>query len=341
MAIACVLAAFVSACSGASNAAAPAPPGRLIDVGGWRLHVNCTGPQHSGAPTVILEAGSGDFSFDWYLVQSAVQDFARVCSYDRAGNAWSNLGPRPRTMAQIAYELHTVLDKGDIRPPYVMVGHSSGALLAREFTRTYASEVAGLILVDGTHEDIRLNIRGELRRVRSDATGNAIPAVQKQLASEQQALSSEETANASMMIGFAGAPAIAAPYDRLPPEAEHWRLWALAQTAHYVADDDPYWPDELQAIYAARQESPAPLGALPLIVISRELDRSEEIEAGAELNAERRAWQKDLTQLSSAGRLVVAVGSGHHIQLEKPHVVVGAIRDILEEIEAAAPPDTP
>src|SRR2546423_1991411 len=68
-------------------------PGRLIDVGGWRLHLNCAGRASHSQPTVILEAGIGDFSVEWSLVQTGVASFARVCSYDRAGGGWSDVGP--------------------------------------------------------------------------------------------------------------------------------------------------------------------------------------------------------------------------------------------------------
>src|SRR5687768_14490876 len=81
------------------------PPGRLIDLGGWRVHLHCTGEVRPSQPTVTLEAGSGDFSVDWSLVQPDVARFARVCSYDRAGAGWSGLGPRPRTMRQVVWEL--------------------------------------------------------------------------------------------------------------------------------------------------------------------------------------------------------------------------------------------
>src|SRR5262249_16385515 len=77
------------------------PPGKLVDVGGWRLHLNCTGEARASQPTVILEAGVGDFSVEWSLVQPGVAKFARVCSYDRAGDGWSDLGPHPRTLRQI------------------------------------------------------------------------------------------------------------------------------------------------------------------------------------------------------------------------------------------------
>jgi hypothetical protein len=85
----------------------PVPPGRLVDVGGQRLHVHCTGPA-TGAPTVLLESGAGDVSVIWALVQPRVAAFARVCSYDRGGYAWSDPGARPRSYAQLALELHRV-----------------------------------------------------------------------------------------------------------------------------------------------------------------------------------------------------------------------------------------
>src|SRR5438067_10878185 len=125
------------------------PPGRLVDVGGWRLHINCTGKARASQPTVVLEAGIGDFSVEWSLVQPGVAKFARVCSYDRAGAGWSELGPHPRTMHQIVYELHILLEKADVRPSYVLVGHSYGGWLVRLFASKYRSEVAGMVLVEG------------------------------------------------------------------------------------------------------------------------------------------------------------------------------------------------
>src|SRR5918993_4605490 len=106
------------------------PPSKLVDVGGYRLHLNCTG---KNGPTVVLIAGAGDFSFDWGLVQTGVSRFARVCSYDRAGLAWSDPGPTPRTMLQDAYELRALLRAAGVKPPYVLVGHSIGGVIVRDY----------------------------------------------------------------------------------------------------------------------------------------------------------------------------------------------------------------
>ena len=172
------LAAPVAAVDGPDSLPPFPPPGRVIDVGGWRLHLDCAGEPRAGQPTVILEAGIGDFSVEWSLVQPKVSRFARVCSYDRAGNGWSDIGPHPRTFRQIVYELHTLLAAAGENPPYVLVGHSYGGWLVRMFQATYPNQVAGMVLVDAGAEDpLRLTREGKVVRSSSLVTGRAIPEV--------------------------------------------------------------------------------------------------------------------------------------------------------------------
>jgi pimeloyl-ACP methyl ester carboxylesterase len=125
----------------------PAAPGRLVNLGGRRLHLNCTG---AGSPTVIVESGSGAFSIDWALVQPEVARFTRFCSYDRAGYAWSDLGPARDSVEQTVDDLHLLLQTADNRPPYVLVGASLGGLYIRAYQRRYPSQVAGLVFDDST-----------------------------------------------------------------------------------------------------------------------------------------------------------------------------------------------
>jgi pimeloyl-ACP methyl ester carboxylesterase len=126
------------------------PPGRLVDVGGHKLHIWCSG---AGAPSVILETGLGGSSVDWGFVQPAVAQFTRVCSYDRAGMGYSDPGPSPRTARRIARELGQLLDRSGITEPAVLVGASIGGLAVRVFASEQAERAAGLVLVDATHED--------------------------------------------------------------------------------------------------------------------------------------------------------------------------------------------
>jgi pimeloyl-ACP methyl ester carboxylesterase len=135
----------------------PAPPGKLVDLGHHDLHINCTG---EGSPTVVVENGLGDFSFDWILVQTKVAAFTRICTYDRAGYAWSESGPKPRTFAQINLELRDALAKLKERGPFVLVGHSYGGPVVRNFAVTYPREVAGMVLVDSAFEGQRVGIGG-------------------------------------------------------------------------------------------------------------------------------------------------------------------------------------
>lgn len=130
-------------------AATPAP-GRLVDVGGHRLHIWCTG---GGTPAVILEAGLGGSTAGWGLVQPEVARFTRACSYDRAGMGYSDPGPSPRTAGRAARELARLLDAAGVTAPVVVVGGSVGGLVARVFASEHAERVAGLVLGDATHED--------------------------------------------------------------------------------------------------------------------------------------------------------------------------------------------
>jgi pimeloyl-ACP methyl ester carboxylesterase len=127
------------------------PPGKLVDVNGQLMHIDCIG---KGSPTVILESGLGTMSADWANVQPEVAKSTRVCSYDRAGTGWSEPGPTPRDPKQISSELHTLLGNAGIDGPYVLVGQSFGGLYARMYADLYPKEVAGVVLVDASHPDM-------------------------------------------------------------------------------------------------------------------------------------------------------------------------------------------
>ena len=127
------------------------PPGKLLDVGGFRLHIQCTGNVVWGVPTVILEPGTGLASPAWALIQASVSKQARVCSYDRAGNGWSDASPMPRDASHIDAELHTLLERAEITGPFILVGHSMGGMYMRAYRDAHPSEVVGLVLVDSSN----------------------------------------------------------------------------------------------------------------------------------------------------------------------------------------------
>ncbi len=148
-----VIGASYQAIASANDRRSYLPPGQLVDVGGYRMHMQCSGTAQPGGPTVILEAGGGMASPSWAWVQSAVAATTRVCAYDRAGYGWSDPGPAPRDARQITHELHTLLERAAITGPYVLVGHSIGGLYMRVYAAQYPNEVAGLVLVDASHPD--------------------------------------------------------------------------------------------------------------------------------------------------------------------------------------------
>lgn len=123
---------------------------KLVDVGGYQLHLNCIG---AGSPTVVLDSGLGLPLSTWSLTQPQVAKFTRVCSYDRAGIGSSDPGLIPRTSQQIVTELHTLLNRAGIKEPYIMVGHSFGGLNVRLYTSQFRHEVVGMVLVDSSYEN--------------------------------------------------------------------------------------------------------------------------------------------------------------------------------------------
>jgi pimeloyl-ACP methyl ester carboxylesterase len=133
------------AIASARDARAWPAPGRLVDVGGYRLHIHCVG---QGGPTVVLDHVGATSSAQWALIQPEIAGTTRVCAYDRAGFGWSDRATTPRDAQQKALELHTLLTNAGERGPYVLVGHSHGAFVVRMYAAAYPDDVAGLALVD-------------------------------------------------------------------------------------------------------------------------------------------------------------------------------------------------
>ena len=305
------------------------PPGRLIDIGGWRLHINCTGEVRASQPTVILESGMGDFSVEWGLVQPGVARFARVCSYDRAGDGWSELGPHPRTFHQIVYELHTLLDKAGVKPPLALVGHSYGGWLTRLYVSTYPTDVAGMVLVEaGADNPRRMTADGKLVLSSDLVKGEPIPAVKT-----SGPLRLSDIPPEALRQMRAGAQELAKnpnepPRNKLPADAQRMRAWALAQLGHIASGVNPFEIEELAGLRAEWAKSKYPLGDMPLIVLTRGLSEEEGPDSKA-LEEEHRRAHAAIAAMSRNGKLVVATRSGHHVQLDEPELVINSIREVL------------
>lgn len=131
------------------------PPGELIDIGGYSLHLCCKGEKKE-KPTVVLDHSLG--GLDGYFLIDSLKDLTQFCIYDRAGYGWSNSSFLPRNSDNITIELDLLLSKANIEPPYILIGDSFGSYNTRLYGHKHPDKVVGIIFVDGLHEAPMLNM---------------------------------------------------------------------------------------------------------------------------------------------------------------------------------------
>ena len=288
-------------------------PGQLVDVGGYKMHINCTG---QGSPTVILAGGSLEYSLFWALVQPEVAGETRVCSYDRAGYGWSESSPRPRTAVIMVEELHALLTKGKIIGPYVLVGHSLGGMMMRVYAQKYPEEVAGLILVDSLHEE-------QISR---------LPDIQQRLL--QEALRQGRLFSTLNSTGLMALAPQNIPNPGFPDEA-YSQLQAASATSGLFKTNIAELEVMEKSCAEVRALHITSFGNLPLVVLSAGQEEPISFLSDTENQQRWEVWQtlqSEQTALSSESKQVIAKKSGHNIQLEQPDLVIDTIREMLDGI---------
>jgi pimeloyl-ACP methyl ester carboxylesterase len=274
--------------------------GRSIDVGGYKLNINCTG---EGSPTVLLEGGVGGPGLIWALVQPRIAEFTRVCSYDRAGYGWSDAGPMPRTSGRIADELHTLLTNAGIEPPFILVGHSLGGFDVRLFAARHPDEVAGVVLVDSSQED------------QESAGFRPPPNPLRPLAP------------ALLRLGVLRAVFYFQGESKLPPDLQSELEYLMLQSK---AIDAAYAEIAAFPQSAAQVRAAGTLGDTPLTVLTA-------LQPGSRSPQLHRRWLDDLQprliHLSSRGQQRFAEHSSHNIPVEEPGAVVKAVREVFAEVQ--------
>ena len=279
------------------------PPGQLVDVGGYRMHLYCLG---AGSPTVILDSGLSDPWLSWHKVQPKVAEFTRVCSYDRAGLGWSDPSPNARTSKVFARELHTLLRNAKVRPPFLLVGHSMGGYDVRMFASLYRSEVAGMVLVDATHPDI-FDRSPKIKRA------------------TEEWFRSFERKEYEMFFGISRLQhSCGTTHDDFPDmrRAIECRESYLRETRAECVSVLGESADQVRATGS--------LGKLPLVVISEDPNRnSKEFLSAFEQS------QAELEELSTNSQRIIATKSGHQIQLERPDVVIQAIQNVIKRSKSS------
>ncbi|WPB79151.1 alpha/beta hydrolase [Archangium violaceum] len=306
-----VIGSVYQAVSAAADARDFPPPGKMVDVGGHRLHLNCTG---EGRPTVVLESGAAALSSAWAWVQPEVAKTTRVCSYDRAGVAWSEPGQEPHDAAHVAGQLHTLLANAGESGPFVLVGHSLGGLFVRVYADRYPGEVAGMVLLDASHPD---------------QTERLPESVRMQLAVSVKVMA---LAPAIARVGLARATGIFNQLGRGLPERAFEEVAVFSCSPRHLETtyaEMRAWNDSTAQVRATRG-----LGDMPLLVVSA---GSAVSSAGAELIPAFQALHREMVSLSSRGQYRI-IPEANHLSLltdeSQARQTSAAILDVVREVRA-------
>lgn len=305
------------------------PPGLLVDVGGHRLHAVCTG---RGRPVVLLESGIAASSLSWAVVQPEIATFTRVCAYDRAGLAWSDVASCPRTFDRIVDELSTVLKRVAPGEPSVLVGHSFGSFVIRAYSARHPESVVGLVMVDPPTEWLTMTpqrsrmLRGGQHLSRVGALLAHVGVVRGSLA-----LLTGGAPGAPKRFVRVFGPTAARTLERLigevrklPPDVYPTlqELWCQPKCFHAMADHLRVLEREGIGIGAL-----IPPRTIPVVVISSGNQPPEQIAA-----------HRMLADQSSDGRHVIASRSAHWVQFDEPELVVAVVRELVERSAAYVRP---
>ena len=277
----------------------PLPLGKLVDVGGYRVHLYCTG---AGSPTVVI-VGAG-FSFDWGLVQPEVAKFTQVCSYDHSGIGWSDSGPKDSCSLRVS-EVHAALKNAGIKGPYVLVGHSLGALVARLYAGRYPDEVVGMVFVDhAAHLGVTF-----IAHPHDDTTAPPRPTPP-----------TPSIPSGGGPIGIESDP----NFSKLSSRDRELHLWAMSQTRNQTAlQSNVGISQECTAeADAIAKEHSHPLGDKPLVDVSTDEFRSPDYDK----------LQLNLLSLSQNSKQLIAQKSGHFVIIDRPDVVIDAINQVVQSI---------
>ena len=298
-------------------------PGELGPAGGHRLHYRCAG---TGAPAVVLEAGIAASSLTWSRVQPIIAHFTRVCSYDRAGLAWSEPASSQRALPALVSELRHLLDSAQVPRPYVLVGHSFGGLVIRAFARAHPQDVAGLVFVDPLHPEEWCDPSPQQRRM---LRGGIF------LSKVGSLLARLGVVRVSLALLSGGSPGIPRQFSRLFGRGATALLERMVDEVQKLPPEvlpavQAHWShpkafrgmwqhlEAMPACCAALAQGADAFGDVPIVVLS----------AGGRDPRWRDADAR-LARASSNGRHIISSHRGHWVHLDDPELVVGAIEDVI------------
>ena len=276
--------------------------GQLIDMNGRKMHINCTG---QGNPTIILDSGLGDTYLSWKKVQPEIAKFVQVCSFDRPGIGYSDASSQPRTSRVIASELHDLLQAAHIAPPYILVGHSMGGYDVRVYAGMYRNEVAGMVLVDASHPDQENRFPAELK------------VMEGSWHREAEFLEYATPFGIPRFLGLCDEDAA-----------------VRAAECNWHTEHEKTIEMKTFSQSAAEAGAVTSLGDIPLAVLSHDPDKPSAEFPPDLAKSTNEAWEKmqeELAHLSTRGTQSIAKNSSHYIQLDRPKLVIDAIRKVVDE----------
>jgi len=278
------------------------PPGRMIDLGTHKLHIFCLG---TGRPTIVAESGLGGFSLEWLKIQTDLSREFRICTYDRAGYAWSQAGPLPRTSEQLAEELDEMLFRAGESPPFLLVGHSFGGYVVQHFAKLNPGKTAGLVLIESSHpwQASRLPL--------------------------QRPVGAMNTARERRQYVSWGPVHRNFPYEVRTLAYHFMRSRRATRTRRYEWSNLENSGAELAAL--------GPLPDSPTIVLTRGTRVWPQTELGDAMELTWRELQRELVVSAPYAMQTVVPFSGHHIHLDQPWAVEDTIRTIARIAECRGP----
>jgi pimeloyl-ACP methyl ester carboxylesterase len=305
---------------------------RLVEVeSGRRLNLYCLG---EGTPTVVFESGLADELAVWALVQPTIAAHTRACSYDRAGIGYSDPGRRPADSANIADDLHRLLNAASIKPPYILVGHSLGGMHVRLYADTYPTDVAGMVLVDSAEETWEENAwRLDLQQ----RTREQYFAWDRQQFEDQRAC--VKAAEHGFVEGSESSKKCIPGPDPLYSDAINSAYRKRRMSAGFqralMSEQESYQHASADEVIAARRW----YGDMPLVVLRSPPSKPRHDEPPAHRDALNRVhafFADQLAALSKRGIVRVVPDSTHEIQKTQPRAVIDAILEVLQDAKAPA-----
>ncbi|MBP93827.1 MAG: hypothetical protein CMC55_06900 [Flavobacteriaceae bacterium] len=298
---------------------------RVVDIGGYNIHLLVEGKDKKG-PTVVFFHGAGDIALHWNLVLPKVGKFATAVAIDHAGEGWSDHG-HGLALNQQAYDTYQALKKGGYQAPYILVGHSLGGITANLFASKYKEEVIGVVMVDATHPDVVLKIfnkntkKMERKRMRLTADQPIKEVITSQIKEPKETKS------------FQGRRDFGDKLDKFSEEDKARFNWIYNERpfTYVKGQSDTYEAEIMQDMYLNKEKYT--LGNMPLIVISggnKSIPEGDENWSSEQLVKHRDSLQKDLLNLSTNSKQIIAKKSGHYIQIDQPEIIVKQIRQLVE-----------